>query len=268
MTGPSWQDLNAYVDGELPPDAAAEVASAIAADRELASRVAALAQLKATAGDALAVDPAEVPELRLPGPAAGSLIPGRWRWPASAAAVLLVVALGIAGGIGGWSAVWGPSPAHAWLAAAETRHLSWLADEEHPVPVDELAVMLTAAPDTPQRVPDLGFARLAVAHLEIDASGRQPGLFVGYVGINGCRLGLWIGPAAGGLAADLVEHRDTQLHSFSWRVGDTGYAVMARDMDARRLAAIARHLEQLTRSGPESRVAHHDSAAVDAPCMA
>lgn len=264
MTGPSWQDLNAYVDGELPPDAAAEVAGAIAADRELAGRVAALAQLKATTGSALAVDPDEAPQLRLPRPGGRPSITARWRWPASAAAVVLVAVLGIAG----WSELAGRNAGETWLAAAESRHLVWLADEPHAVPIDDRAIALAAAPDAPSRVPDLGFARLTVAHLAVDPSGRQPGLYVGYVGINGCRLGLWIAPAAAGLAADLAEHREAGLHSFTWRVGGTGYAVMARNMDDRRLAAIARHLEQLTRSGPETRLAGREGAAADAPCLA
>src|SRR3546814_18345701 len=76
-------------------------------------------------------------------------------------------------------------------------------------------------------------------------------LFVGYVGVNGCRLGLWIAPAAEGLGADLTEHRERNLTSYTWRVENTGYAVLAADMDERRLSAIARRLEQATRKAAE-----------------
>lgn len=264
MTKPSWTDLNAYVDGELPPDAAARIAAAIASDGELAAWVAALARLKAATGDALAVDPAEVPDIRLSRPAARPTARTGWRWPAIAAGILLAVVIGMAG----WSLAPNPSATRAWLAAAEARHADWLADDPHPVPVDERAVILTDVPGGPERVPDLGLAHLSVAHLTVDASGRQPGLYIGYVGVNGCRLGLWIGPAPEGLPADLTEHRDAEAHSFTWRVGDMGYAVMARDMDARRLTAVAGYLERLTRTGVETRTAGLDGAAADAPCIA
>jgi anti-sigma factor RsiW len=264
MTRPKWQDLNAYVDGELPPDAAARVAQAVAADRELAGRVAALTQLKAAAGEALTVDPADVPALHLPGPAIHRPTSIRRRQLAYAAVALLLVLVGVAG-------LWSmsrPDAAQAWLAAAEAHHLEWLASQAAPAPIDERSVALTASRGAPQRVPDLGFARLRLAHVAIDASGEQPGLFVGYVGFNGCRLGLWIGPAAGGLATALVEHRNQNLTSFTWKVGSTGYAVIARNMDEQRLEAIAGRLEQATRLAAETRIAGLSHPAMDAPCTA
>lgn len=264
MTGPTWQNLNAYVDGELSADAAAEVARAVAADGRLAERVAALAQLKAAAGEALAVDPSEVPPLHLPAAAASSRrrIPGRLA--ACAAASLLVVLVGLA-------SLWAISQrdeAQVWLAAAQVRHQEWLSSEPDPVPIDEGAVALTASQGALGRVPDLTFARLRLAHVSIDASGRQPGLFVGYVGVNGCRLGLWIAPAAEAVTAELTEHREPDLTSFTWRVGSTGYAVIATDMDEHRLTAIARRLEQLTRREAETRIAGRADPAMDAPCAA
>lgn len=264
MTKPSWTDLNAYIDGELPPGAAAEIAAAIAADAKLAAEVAALARLKAATGDALAVDPTEVPPIRLPRPAVRPVSRfGRHR-PAIAAGLLLAVVIGLAS----WSLVPNSHATGVWLAAIEARHVGWLADDPHPEPIDGDAIVLASAADGPGRVPDLGPAGLSVAHLAVDASGRMPGLYVGYVGVNGCRLGLWIGPAPEGMPADLTERRAAETHSFTWRVGDTGYAVLARDMDERRLTAIAGYLERLTRTGPETRLAGIEDEAADAPCTA
>src|SRR3546814_7839019 len=93
-------------------------------------------------------------------------------------------------------------------------------------------------------------------------------LFVGYVGVNGCRLGLWIAPAAEGLGADLTEHRERNLTSYTWRVENTGYAVLAAGMDERRLSAIARRLEQATRKAAETSVAGRADPAMEAPCAA
>ena len=47
-----WEQLNAYVDGELPPDEAADVAEAIAREPVLAREVAALTALKASVAQA------------------------------------------------------------------------------------------------------------------------------------------------------------------------------------------------------------------------
>lgn len=264
MTRPKWQDLNAYVDGELPADAAAEVARAVAADWKLAERVAALAQLRAAVGQALAVNPSEIPPLHLPIRAASSRRRNPGQLFAYAAASLLVVLVGLA-------SLWAISQrdaAQVWLAAAQARHQEWLANEPDPIPIDEGSVAVTASHGALERVPDLAFARLRLAHVAIDASGQKPGLFVGYVGVNGCRLGLWIAPAAEGLTADLTEYRERNLTSFTWRVGSTGYAVLAADMDERRLAAIARHLEQMTRMAAETRIAGRADPAMEAPCTA
>lgn len=264
MTKPSWTDLNAYIDGELPPGAAAEIAAAIAEDARLATEVAALARLKAAASDALAIDPTEVPPIRLPRPAARPVSRLGWCRPAIAAGLLLAVVIGLAS----WSLAPNSHATGVWLAAIETRHVGWLADDPHPKPIDGDAIVLASAADSPRRVPDLGSAGLSVAYLSVDASGRMPGLYVGYVGVNGCRLGLWIGPAPEALPADLTERRDAETHSFTWRVGDTAYTVLARDMDERRLTAIAGYLERLTRAGPEMRLAGIEDDAADAPCTA
>lgn len=261
MTKPSWTDLNAYVDGELAPDAAAEIAAAIAADGAVAARVAVLARLKAATGEALAADPSELPAIRLarPAPRPGFLRIRRWR--RVAAGIALAGAIGVAG----WSLARGPDATAAWVAAVEDRHRSWLAADPSPAPVDDGAVTLAEAPGGTGRVPDLGFAKLSVAHLVVEASGRQPGLYVGYVGTNGCRLGLWIGPAPDGLAAGLTERRDGDLLGFTWRIGETGYAVMAQGMDPRRLTAIAAHLERSLRAASAIRIAGL-GGATEAPC--
>jgi anti-sigma factor RsiW len=270
MTKPSWTDLNAYVDGELAPDAAADIAAAIAADGGLAAQVAALARLKVATGEALTPDPSDVPPVALVRPARrpaflGIRPPsgiGHWRSVAAGLALALFV------GMAGWLPAPGPDAAAAWIAAVEARHRSWLAADPHPVPVDERAVMLADAPGRTGRVPDLGFANLSVAHLVVETSGRQPGLYIGYVGANGCRLGLWIGPAPDALAAGLTERRNGDVQGFTWRIGETGYAVMAHGMDPQRLTAIAAHLEHSLRAAPGTRVAGLAEDSGETPCTA
>jgi hypothetical protein len=59
---PDSTELNAYVDGELPPDQAARVAQAIADDRELAKEVAALLRLKTATMAAFDREPPALPQ--------------------------------------------------------------------------------------------------------------------------------------------------------------------------------------------------------------
>jgi hypothetical protein len=117
-------------------------------------------------------------------------------------------------------------------------------------------------------VPDLSDARMQLAHVAV---ARESGdnLFVGYVGRNGCRLGLWIGPAPDNLPAELVQQaRPDGSVAATWRVGGTGYAALARDMDEERFRAVLSYLHATTRQGPGDRqpvrMAGRDAGA---PCL-
>ena len=92
----SWDRLNAYVDGELGLEEAAEVAAALVHDGEAAAQVASLTRLRAAmrVGDARE----DAPPFALP-PAASAP-----RYPLPWAAALLVATLGLA-----WMAA-GPRP--------------------------------------------------------------------------------------------------------------------------------------------------------------
>ena len=265
MKMPGWIDLNAYVDGELSPDAAAEVAARVATDPSAAAQVAALTRLKAATVAALSPAPAEMPKIRLD--RRGRASPWRRHGArAAAAAVLLTVVLGLG------QMLWPrPDAAQAWLQQATERHAQWLAAEREPAPISPLAIMTADAPDGPAWIPDLAVARLAVAHVAATEADGRPELYVGYVGVNGCRLGLWVGPAPALLSMGLTEHRKGAVTSFTWRADDIGYAVMARGMDEARLRAVAAHLEattrrRLDRSG-ETQLARRPGAGADAPCI-
>jgi hypothetical protein len=264
MPSPDWQEVNAYVDGELNPAAAADLAGRFGRDSALTSQVSAAARVKAASAAALAVDPADVPAIVL-GPAAArrSRLPRLVLAGSLAAAVALVAVLTVL--------LWPgmrQGPAAAWLTAAAARHSEWLSSDTQPEPVDNPNLVLAEAGGF-DHVPDLAVAHLAVARVAFDASSEQPGLFVGYVGVNGCRLSLWIGPAPEDLPAALTENRAGSLHSFTWRVEHTGYAVVASGMDAARFEATAVYLERQTRRDAEREIrtaAARTEAAAKARC--
>jgi hypothetical protein len=100
------------------------------------------------------------------------------------------------------------------------------------------------------------------------ATAHAPGgLFVGYVGTRGCRLGLWIAPAPAGLHEELLIAPASE--AATWRVKDTGYRIVARDMDAARFRAVAEYLVQVTRRPPEREPVHMAATpdVLSAPCL-
>ncbi|HEV7368734.1 hypothetical protein [Arenibaculum sp.] len=253
---PSWAILNAYVDGELGPEAAAEVARAVADDRELARQVAALARLKAAAAEAMAPPAGAAPRL----PAGRARPAGRRLLPAAAAAL----ALAVLGGL--WQHAARTDPTGAWLDAVEERHARWVEADPRPSPILAAPASTPAAAAGEGRIPDLGPMRLEVAHATSFAQEGRRVLHVGYVGVNGCRLSLWIGPAPAGLPAELAEHREDGAHVLTWRAGDTAYAAVARGMDAGRLKAVARYVEDRSR-GAVTRLAGAEAEGSGAPCL-
>lgn len=232
----SWTTLNAYVDGELAPDQAAQVAAALAADREAAAQVATLTRLRATvkAASPLPVPPAFVL------PRAPSR-PSRWLpWAAAACFALVVGAASL--GIG-----YRQAPGTS-LSAAVAAHQLWLA-QATPGETPRLGVELAGA--EAGALPDLSLASLRLVHLSLDPAGRRGGgMLAGYVGPNGCRVGLWIAPVEVALPQQpAVEDRDG-LAIRAWRGEHASYALLGRGIDPARLDGIAALVARITRDEP------------------
>ena len=183
---PGWEALNAYVDGELPVHASARIARAVASDLETANRVAALTQLKAAVGDALA----GAPEIALPPPAR----PRRRRRLLAAAATVAVMLSAAAASLLGVLAPTGERA--AWLARGAAVHRDWDGTAAAAAASARAGVYLEAVARLGPAafVPDLRAARLRVARIAYLAPAAEGagGLHVGYVGTRGCRISLWI----------------------------------------------------------------------------
>ncbi len=232
----SWTTLNAYVDGELEPDQAAKVAAALAHDREGAAQVATLTKLRATVKAAAPLSAA--PPFALP-----RTSPRRARWlPWSAAACLALVVGAAALGIGTRQ-----SPGSS-LSAAIAAHQSWLAQSPAGT-VPRLGVELAGA--EAGALPDLTLASLRLVHLSLDPAGRRGGgMLAGYVGPNGCRVGLWIAPVEPALPLQpAVRDRDGLLVR-AWRGERASYALLGRGIDPARLDGIAALVARITRDEP------------------
>jgi anti-sigma factor RsiW len=253
-----WERLNAYVDGELGPAEAAEVAAAIARDRELAARVASLTRLKAVASS--------LPPQHVPPPAPLLRAPTRRRnlmLPAAAALVLLILAA-----IAGWSWLPGPHQANRWLAQAAAAHQAWI-DGTAPsrAPAQALAAL---ASGKLVHIPDLSDAHLSL--VQLSAQPDAGSVFLGYRGIHGCQVGLWIGSAPPDLDPQPLAVASGDIAGYAWRFGETGYALLAQGMDPDRLKLLAEAVAKIVSRDDaldqEIRAALHNSSVIGAPCQA
>ncbi len=259
---PDWEELNAYVDGELDAHDSARVARAVATDPALAEQVAILTRLKAAVTEGL--EPVDLPAVKPK---------RRLRWYAVAAAVVLMVAAGV----GTYVAPWPRQGDAGLLQRAAAAHRTWVErDEADDVREVGAGVLLSSlhrlGPEA--HVPDLSASRLTISMVTtVPASGADgPALHIGYTGTRGCHVSLWISPAGGDLGPRLVERRAGALRSFVWRAGSLAYVLINSGMDEGRFTLIARTVHRATLErlplDAETRMALRESREASMPCSA
>lgn len=254
-----WQQLNAYVDGELDPQAKAEMAAAIAQDRSLADAAATLTRLKAVTNMAFADAPA---------------VPIR---PARSLRMLRgTAALAAATGVAAMLAV-------IWLAhvpasppdvdAAIGRHAAWAAADLSAAREPPAAPMLVglAGLRRPVEIPDLRDAGLQIARITtLDDTHGPAGLHIAYLGSRGCRVSLMVAAAEPGQGPLRHQHGTTAV--FRWVAEDLTYSLISSGMPEERFALIAAAAEEAVRRhapAPASvRQALRRDRAASPPCIA
>lgn len=253
----SWERLNAYVDGELAPADAAAVASAVAQDPGLASRVATLARLKA---NVTGLPQAGPPPFAIP--ERGMETRGTARRLAAIAATIALIA-----GMG--SAIWFASSGARDMSATLMAHRPWLAGGEAPATA---ALSMELAGARSGALPDLSAASLRLVRLDVKPEpARKVEVFAGYEGPNGCRVGLWVSPEASTNAVEPVRSEKNGISIRAWRSGDLGYAMVGIGIDEARLDLIAAlAAKSLRNDGPASQqvAALNESRAKGRPCAA
>lgn len=229
MSATDLEMLNAYVDGELSPDASALMEARVVSDPALAGQVEALRRMKrqvAAMGDDYVVVPA---------PRSGARM--RPVAIAAAAAALCLVFLG------GWLGALAfdgraKSPSGDEIAQALMLHDEWSA-----------RILDAAAPAIDIRsfdAPELGAAGLSLVSLRSDVilDGR-PAVQAGYAGRHGCRLSLFRMTGSGQPQA-LHVASDGDARAATWADTAFRYALVARKLNGDRFAALADALQSMT----------------------
>jgi anti-sigma factor RsiW len=224
-----FEMLSAYVDGELEPAEAARVAAAAASDPRLAGAIARLQSLRASISD-------DVPAfVHVPAVAAHA---NRGRWIGWAAAAVIVCGLALSAG---FLALRGDAQSTALardLAPLVELHDRWL---ETSVPSSALRVASATPVDT--LLAATGLRLVLTDRLVVD--GASDATHSRFVGERGCRLSLFVAPAAGPAPDRLEITEQAGLHVAHWVREARSYTVVARDMDANRFHMIASSLRQI-----------------------
>lgn len=261
---PSWDQLSAYVDGELAAHEAAAVAAAIAADSDLAAQVATLTRLKAkTAEAATAWDLLEPPALPTVISAGRSRI---WRPALIAASLVLAAALGAATFMTSQDQQAGSASP---LQTAFELHRDWIAAPATSARLDNVAAATAMA-----EIPDLSAAGLTLSHIAMPGAqaGEGRGVLFAFRGSRGCRVSLWVSDSPQDFTTVPTRQEFDGLVGFVWRVEHKGYALLTRDMDPQRFATLASAVARITREqfrvDDLARMALRQSADPALPCPA
>ena len=251
----SWEELNAYVDGELGSADAARVARAIADDPALARQVAAISEMKHAVNEG-----GGAPPVAMPGQT--------YQVPRMLAAMIALVAV-----IGLTSAFLSgrlSMTEETWLHRAWAVHDRLSAEPGDEDPRDAVSMQASARSGR-TFIPDLSSAKLEARSVRFGVAPFGDDAFaVSYHGSRGCRLTLLSFVADTTLSEALSTVQLDGRTAYGWRVAGHGYLVMADGMASARFDLIARSLHwaivQRARLEKDVQTALAESRHTSPPC--
>ena len=226
-----WDRLSAYVDGELDAASRAEIAAALAREPDIAARVASLKQLKAaTAASGKGMTPPP-PFVLLP--RENSRVQAGFRRQMAMAAVL-VLAVVSGAAFYSWQRT---APGLSELGQVSAMNNTWTSVSQ--TSPDSIYFQAQFGPRETVQAPDLTEAKLKLVYQASEPKAERSGIFLGYLGPNGCRLGLWVGDR-NDVAKSRPELTDIGgLTGYVWMNGKHRYALVSKSMDPSRLGSLA-----------------------------
>ncbi len=237
-----WEQLNAYLDGELPPRARAALERTLRTDPELARE---LARLRALKAGLRRVSRRRGMVARRPVTRRSRLSPA---WAGAMGCLLLLLVMAV---WWRWPVEPGATvPDHdVWLAALNA-HAAWKSSLVQPTPLahdhhrdGERVDLRSWSPF----VPDLGRAGFRFDGITTTESGESTGLHVGYLGRHGCRVSLVVFREPRTYDTPLRRTRFQAVTFYDWHAGHGHYLLLGPSMDPHRLAGIAGVVWRLTR---------------------
>ncbi len=253
----NYETLNAYVDGELNAERAADVLAAAAEDPAIARELSSLSRVKASLSHDVSPSSLDI------------VIPRRRRrWPNALAACL---ALFLAVATAGLTLTFRGDSRGLDVAWVQRVHGSWSIADGSIAPTSISGRDATIDPAA--YVPDLSAAKLSIVHTGwVAGPNDDRALLIGYRGTRGCKVTLIVVPDADAFADELVAFDSPTNRGYSWRAGRRGYVVFAEGMAEARFSLIARSLRDASlRHLPLNQGTQHalaESRAKSVPCRA
>lgn len=259
-TEPSFEELNAYVDGELDAGARARVAQAVAARPDLARQVATLSAMKDAASQTVPVQRQAPPR--------ETKAPRRRIQYAAVAAAALLVALLLTVQFGGWRA---ETSRPGWLVQAWQIHHDLFEDSGETASAGHILTALSAFPHEAY-IPDLTATKLEIGTVRtVQAPVGGSAIAIGYLGTRGCRLALLIFADDAGLMTKPSSLAAEPALASGWRVGRLNYLLLADGMARPRFDLITdsvyRGSIEQTRFDQRTRQALRQSRISSPPCQ-
>ena len=234
--------LSAYVDGELSPEDAADLARLAVIDPEVAARIAVLHQLKAGVADLGHGEPPDLqmPDLPMPARRAAARPVPRANGGRRGLVLRLAVAVLALAAVLGWVNLQPGDPVQTepGLAAQIAGHDAWARalerDGASPLAPEWLEGMMRAT-------------GLRLVHAAPVRWGEQTEVMhYAFVGANNCRLSLFEQPGAGVGELALSVTIQAELLTARWQVHGFAYSLVARNMDRERFVTIAAAAHDVT----------------------
>lgn len=237
----SENDLQAHIDGRLPPARAAEVEAWLAARPAEAARMAALRQDR----EALRAAYAPFADAPLPGRLVAEFARGpRRAWRRAAAAILIFAA----GAAGGWAGGYLARPA-AFAAQDVVRnaigaHRVFVPEVRHPVEVAareeaHLVAWLSKRVGHPLAAPDLSASGFRLVGGRLLSEGGRPAALFMYENAAGQRITIHCVPEPGGTTTAFRFREIGGVAAFYWIDEKLAYAVIGT-VQREKLLEIAR----------------------------
>lgn len=261
---PSFEELNAYVDNELPADRAADVAHFIAEDATIARNVAALARLRSTIPETV-----DVPALDLPSMKKKHFLHAGWLVAASVGFLMLMSGVT-------FFLMHEQTARSNWLETAMSAHNSWHLPDGDGRESSSTFIREIADQDENLNgayIPDLSASKLSIVFVDTSPSSlASPAIVVGYAGTRGCKVTLLATTEKTDNPGEFRFLTEGEISAYAWRTGKVEYLMIAQGMDRGRFDLIA---ESVYRASSErlpfdeqTRTALLESRQKSVPCMA
>lgn len=226
-------DINAFIDDRLTPERRGVVEAMLRENPDIAAQVETDRALREALRSRLAAKEAEPVPARLRIGAIRAARRDRWRWPGMAAAAVVLLAVGAAGGYAGRGAL-APVPAAPTAQVAYDSIAAWriyTVEVAHPVEVGaaeqaHLLKWLSKRLGRPLSAPDLSPYGFRLVGGRLLPAGNAAAAMLMYDTEAGARLTVYVRAGEGGETA-FRYRSEGDLSTFAWLDQGFGFAVSA-----------------------------------------